>query len=78
MVQIFLLDLPRKLRAQEHRLLVKKSILLFLFSVKKKGVTIAEDVNDVDRNGQIEDKTKAGPVLFVVQALIILFPPIHC
>jgi hypothetical protein len=69
----FLLDLPGKLRAQEHRLLVKKSILLFLFSVKKKGVTIAEDVNDMDRDVQIEDKTKAGPLLFVVQVLTSLF-----
>ena len=36
-------------------------------------MTIAEDVNDVDRDQQIEDKTKAGPLLFVVQALTSLF-----
>jgi hypothetical protein len=47
--------------------------LLFLFSVKKKGVTIAEDVKDVDRYQQTEEKTKAGPLLFVVQALTSLF-----
>ena len=70
--QIFL-DLPRKLRAQEHWLFGKETILLFLFSVKKKGVTIAEDVNDMDRDQQIEDKTKAGSQLFVVQALTSLF-----
>ncbi len=36
-------------------------------------MTIAEDVNDVDRDQQIEDKTKAGPLLFVVQTLTSLF-----
>jgi hypothetical protein len=36
-------------------------------------VKIAEDVNDVDRDVQIEDKTKAGPLLFVIQALTSLF-----